>query len=147
MRHLFNSRVEIRRMHAQLVNGTPDFQWLRLDQLPTPVLTPPDTLLGVASELMCRLDLNFVRPGKDQPMPVVAGRAPDRMGVAFFDYTDVVKAGDRIVCLSGPVVGTFEIRAIPDPAIGYTSAHHVEVQIIEVAQKTTGRFPGANPQE
>ena len=64
-----------------------------------------------------------------------------------YDPTDVVKAGDRVRVLSGPVSGTFEIRAVPDPAVAQLSAHHMEVQIIEVAQPRTGLFPGGTVEE
>jgi hypothetical protein len=84
----------------------------------------------------------FVRPGKDAPMPLVAGRAPDRVGTLFCDPTPHLKAGDRIHAIDGPVTGTFEIRAIPDVAVGFGIGHHMEVQLIEVAQELTGVFPG-----
>jgi hypothetical protein len=67
-------------------------------------------------------------------MPIVAGRAPDRVGLMFFDATQEVRAGQRIHCLDGPVQGTFELRVMPDPAAGYSLAHHMEVQIVEVSQ-------------
>jgi len=139
MRHLYNCRVELLRLSGVLVDGVPTFTWARTDTLPDPVL-------GIPGELMCRLDLSFVRQGKDQPMPVVAGRAPDRVGVMFFDNTNEVRAGDRIRVLAGPVTGTFEIRAIPDPAVSQLVAHHMEVQIVEVAQPLTGIFPSGEPQ-
>jgi len=31
----------------------------------------------------CRLDLTFLRRGEDQPLPIEAGKAPDRGGVMF----------------------------------------------------------------
>lgn len=140
MRHLFNSRVEVLRLSAQVTNGVPITEWNKIAAVADPYLTEP-------GELMCRLDLVFVRPGKDQPMPLVAGRAPDRTGVMFFTYTTAVRAGDRIRCLAGPVSGTFELRAIPDTAVGFSAAHHCEVQVIEVAQALVGVFPGASPEE
>ncbi len=140
MRHLYHSRVEVRRLDGEYVNGTLTQVWKKVD-------TVLDPLLGVPGELMCRLDLNFVRPGKDQPMPIQAGRAPDRIGLMFFDTTDDIKAGDMLHTVAGPVTGTFEIRVIPDPAVGFAAAHHMEVQIVEVAQALRGRFPGAEPEE
>lgn len=135
MRHTYNVRAEVLELTGDLVNGTPTLSWTKL----TDVVDP---LLGVAGELMCRLDLNFIRVGKDQPMPVIAGRAPDRTGVMFFDTTDYVRAGLFIRALDGPVTGTFEIRTIPDPAVGMYNAHHMEVQVFEYAQVLTGVFPG-----
>ncbi len=128
MRHLFNTRAEVLRMTATMSHGSPTVDWNKVDVI-------IDARLGVSGELMCWLDLNFLRPGKDAPPPVVAGRALDRIGVMFFSATDRLKSGDRIRCLSGPVTGTFEIRNNPDPAISFrTTPHHFEVQIIEVAQ-------------
>lgn len=138
MRHLFNSRVAVEELAGQFLDGTPSYTWAKLNRNVDPYLTEP-------GELMCRLDLYFIRPGKDQPMPVVAGRAPDRIGLMLFTTTSAIKAGQRIRVISGPVTGgVFEIRAVPDPAQGFTTTHHMEVQVIEVAQKLAGTFPGAD---
>ncbi len=136
MRHLYNCRVAVDEISGALVNGTPVLTWVQL-------ATNLDTYLpGTQGELMCRLDLQFMRPGKDAPMPIVAGRAPDRVGLMFFDTAAAVRAGQRIRVLAGPVTGVFEIRTTPDPAVDMSTAHHMEVQIIEVAQPAGG-FPGA----
>jgi len=129
MRHLFNSVVEILRLEGTLVDGTLTQQWKPVGQM------------------LCRIDLNFVRVGKDQPMPVAAGRAPDRSGLLFFSVGEDARAGDRLRCISGPVSGTFELRVVPDPAIGYSASHHLEAQIIEVSQQLAGRFPGSVPEQ
>jgi hypothetical protein len=115
--------------------------------------TVVDPVLGAAGLLKCRLDLLFVRPGKDQPAPLVAGRAPDRYGVCYFDLaTDangipLVLAGDRLKCVAGPIFGTFEIRPIPDVAQDMIGAHHIEVQVTEVSQQlkpgSPTPFPGS----
>jgi hypothetical protein len=125
MRHLYHTRAEVLRLSRQMTDGVPITEWVKV---PTII----DPWLGVPGELLCRIDLGFQRPGKDQPMPVVAGRNPDRVGVMVFDVTDALRAGDRIRCLDGPVSGTFEMRVLPDPAAGYSAAHHMEVQIVEV---------------
>lgn len=140
MRHLYNSRVAVTELSGTMQFGTPTLAWNKLAVI-------VDSHLAVPGEMMCRLDLNFLRLGKDAPMPVVAGRAPDRVGVLFCDVTDKLKAGQRIECLAGPVRGTFEIRTIPDEAVDYMSAHHVEVQVVEVAQQLINIFPGANVEE
>lgn len=127
MRWLYNTRVEVRRLSLDMLNGAPTQTWQKLDMI-------VDPYLGVPGEMMCRIDLQYQRPGKDQPMPVVAGRAPDRVGLMFFDVTDVIKSGDRFECMQGPIQGTFEIKVMPDPAQAYALAHHMEVQIVEVAQ-------------
>jgi hypothetical protein len=127
IRHLFHTRCRILRLNLDMVDGAPTSAWQKVGDIVDPTL-------GVAGEMMCRIDLQYQRPGKDLPMPIIAGRAPDRVGVMFFDATDQIKSGDRIQCLDGPVQGTFEIRVMPDPAAGYSAAHHMEVQIVEVAQ-------------
>lgn len=140
MRHLYSSRVEALRLSGVLVDGSPQLTWAKVGDVIDPGL-------GVAGELLCRLDLSFLRVGKDTPMPAVAGRAQDRTGVCFFDANDNIKAGDRLRCLAGPVTGTFEIRSIPDAAVDYATAHHMEVQVVEVAQQLTNIFPGASVEE
>lgn len=116
--------MRVERLVLTANNGVPAYTWVAqgapLDAVP------------------CRLDLNFVRPGKDQLPALEAGRAPDRVGVLFCASEVALKAGDRVVTTKGPVTGTFEIRAIPDQAVAYASANHIEVQIIEVNQNLTG---------
>jgi hypothetical protein len=115
------------------------------------VSTIVDPVLNVAGLLQCRLDLSFLRPGKDQPAPIVAGRAPDRVGVCYFDLASdgngapLVTAGDRLECVSGPIFGTFEIRLIPDVAQSLAWAHHIEVQVIEVSQMLQATSPTPYP--
>jgi hypothetical protein len=139
LRHLYNCRVGLLRLSGTMAAGTPVLAWSRV----TGILDPA---LGIDGELMCRLDLGFVRPGRDQPMAVVAGRAPDRIGVMFYDTAvTAVKAGDRVVVLAGPVTGNFEIRAVPDPANDMSTAHHMEVQVIEVALSQDTVFPSGTP--
>lgn len=135
MRWLFNTRCEVLRLSLNMAaDGAPSQSW---EKVPFII----DQALGVPGEMLCRMDLTFQRPGKDQPMPVVAGRAPDRVGVMFFSVTDEIRSGDRFHCLSGPVSGTFEMRVNADPAINYSPvAHHMEVQIVEVAQKNQVNF-------
>jgi hypothetical protein len=136
VRHLYNSRAAVWRLSGDLVDGTPTFVWTQITDVVDPILATP-------GELMCRLDLTYVRPGKDQPMPIVAGRAPDRVGLLMFDSTPNLKAGDQVRMIAGPVTGTFEIRVVPDPAVGYAVTHHMEVQVIETSQALAGVFPGA----
>lgn len=126
MRHLYNTRVEVLRPMPDLVDGLAQITWQKLRAL-------VDSFIEVPGEMMCRIDLTLQRPGKDQPMPIVAGRAPDRVGVMFFDATTEVRSGDRVRCIDGPVQGTFELRVMPDPAVGFASVHHMEVQIVEVS--------------
>ncbi len=97
----------------------------------------------------------MLRPGKDQLPPIVAGRPQDRYGVIYFDpCTDSsgvpqVKSGDRFLCVSGPISGTWEMRNIPDQLQSYRGAEHCEAQVVEVAaQSLPGSptpFPGGHP--
>jgi len=93
------------------------------------------------SAVKCRLDLNFLRPGKDVPAPIEAGAAPDRIGVMFCRATVPLRAGDRIVATAGPVKGIFDIKSIPDVALDFASGHHIEVQIVETVQNLAGVWP------
>lgn len=114
-----------------------------------------DLQLNQPGLLSCRLAIGYLRPGKDQLPPIVAGRPQDRVGVIYYDpVTDssgvpLVKAGDRFLCVSGPISGTWEMRNIPDQLQGYSLAAHCEAQVIEVAvQSGPGSptpFPGGPP--
>jgi hypothetical protein len=95
----------------------------------------------------CRLDLNFLRPGKDIAPAPVAGRAPDRIGLMFCGPYVPIRAGDRIVAIPndmGEIVipGTFEIRVVPDKVVGFSSIHHQEIQILETTQDIHGSWKG-----
>jgi hypothetical protein len=148
LRPLYRSRVQVTRLMPSLTDqGGMVTTWENVTDICDPYLDKPGLM-------MCRLDLTFLRPGKDQPAPLVAGRAPDRIGVCYYDpATDAngipyVKAGDRLACVAGPIYGTFEIRTIPDVAQDFTGAHHIEVQVIEVAQQLVSGpnpFPGGAP--
>lgn len=147
MRMFYTSVCEVYRNNPTLDDG--GGMTLGWDLVPAVV----DHYLNTPGLLQCRLDLLFVRPGKDQPQPLVAGRAPDRTGVCYFDLaadadgSSLVKAGDRLKCVSGPVFGTFEVRLVPDVAQGMLAGHHCETQVIECSQMLkTGSpmpFPGS----
>jgi hypothetical protein len=149
LRMFYLSTCQVLRLDPTLgPAGAMTFSW-------DPVTTIVDPVLGQPGLLQCRLDLTFLRPGKDQPAPVTAGRAPDRTGVCYFDLANapdgspLVKAGDRLQCVAGPIFGTFEIRLIPDVAQDLTGAHHVETQCVEVSQMlkpgSPMPFPGSAP--
>ena len=145
----YSSVCQVLRNDPQLDDtGGMTLGWTALSSIVDPVLDEPGLL-------QCRLDLQLVRPGKDAPAPIVAGRSPDRVGVAFFGLAadangaPLVRAGDRLQCVRGPVFGTFEIRVVPDSVQDLAGAHHVEVQVVEVsAQLQPGSptpFPGSPP--
>jgi hypothetical protein len=120
MDHLFSSVVKVQRLVRTRVDGMTEMTWV--DQ-PAPL-----------NAIRCRLDLTFLRPGKDAPPAQEVGTVPDRVGVLFSRVIPGLRAGDRIVTVSGPVTGTFDIKTIPDIAVDYGSAHHYEVQIVESVQ-------------
>lgn len=133
MQHLFSSIVKVQRLQLTVTNGqTAAMDWVDQE--------------GVLAAFPCRLDLVFLRPGKDAPPAYEAGRATDRIGIMFCGGTIPLQAGDRIVTISGPVQGTFDIRNIPDKALDFATAHHIEVQIVETNQTLTGAttFPSEN---
>lgn len=130
MEHLYASTVKAQETQTIVQDGMATVAWV---DLPAPL-----------DSFRCRLDLLFLRPGKDAPPAQEAGVAPDRIGVMFCNASLPLKAGYRIVTLTGPVTGTFDIRVVPDVAQDYSSGHHIEVQIIETPQQIAGVFPGGD---
>lgn len=125
--------VEVYQTEITMDKGSMKTSWVKSTEM-------IDPLHGIPGEMRCRIDFGYLRPGKDAPSPITAGRAPDRVGVMVFDYTPHVRAGHRLRIKSGPMTGTYELKANPDPAVGYGSVHHLEVQVVEVAQSAVG-FP------
>lgn len=135
MRHLFNSVVSTYRVQQTNQAGIGVFDYV--------------PMAGELSYVKCRLDLSFLRPGRDAPPPIEAGKALDRFGVLFCDVWVPFKAGDRIRTVNNdvgeqPVEGWFELRHVPDRAIDFSRAHHIEVQIVEVAQAVAAGYPGVS---
>lgn len=128
MEHLYASLVKAQQTQTVVEDGMASVQWVDVPGVPP---------------FRCRLDLTFIRPGKDIPPAQEAGVVQDRIGVLFCSAAIPLRAGYRIVTLEGPIVGTFDIRAIPDVAIGFAAGHHIEVQIIETPQQLNS-FPGGN---
>lgn len=128
MDHLFSSVVKVQRLQkTRGEDGVTEVDWV--DQV-TPL-----------NYIKCRLDLNFLRPGKDIPPAYEAGVVPDRIGIMFCRANLPIKAGDRIVTVSGPVTGVFDIKSIPDVALDYSSGHHIEVQVVETVQNLVNKWP------
>lgn len=144
LRSLYQSLVQVIRLKMKVTSGSPQLTW-------TEVPDVIDPMVDIPGQMMCKIDLGFIRRG-DMPMPLVAGRAPDRNGTVFFDAilspdtgAPYVLAGDRLRCIAGPVVGTFELRTIPTAAVGLAGVHHIECQVFEVAQSLAKGGPTPFP--
>lgn len=138
MRHLFNTKVEILEALTDIVDGARVQTWIKSTAKFDPVSAP--------GEMKCRLDLIFLRPGKDQPAPIVAGRTPDRTGILMCSFTPQLKGGQIIRCLEGPYTGaSFLIKMRPDTAQAFSASHHIEVQVSEIAQASVS-YPSGAPQ-
>ena len=145
MFHLFNSVVRVERLQLVTTDGVAEMDWAQA--------TDPDpNAAEMLKYLECRLDMNFLRPGKDILPAPEAGKAPDRIGIMFTYPYAPIKAGDRIVAIPNregktPVKGTFEIRVMPDEAIDFSDQHHIEVQIIESTQNLSkDNWPTETPE-
>lgn len=143
MQHLFPSAVRVERMQLVVVDGRATMDWSQATD-------PDEALNDMLQYLKCRIDMNFLRPGKDIAPAPEAGKAPDRIGILFCAPYAPIKAGDRLVTIPNeankiPVKGTFEIRVMPDEAIDYSDQHHIEVQIIETNQALEDIWPAEEP--
>ena len=76
MFHLFNSVVRVERLQLVTTDGVAEMDWAQA--------TDPDpNAAEMLKYLECRLDMNFLRPGKDILPAPEAGKAPDRIGIMF----------------------------------------------------------------
>jgi hypothetical protein len=115
---LLPSLVRVLRPRAVMVDGVLESTWVEVAGL---------------TRLNCRIEVNFYRPGKDMPMPIQAGRAPDRVAVYWVAPGTRLQPGDHLECVSGPIIGTWQVRTAPDRAQNMRHLHHLEGQCIEVA--------------
>ena len=146
MEHLYNSVVRVERLELTNVDGVAVLDWVQAtDEDPN--------ANAMLAYLECRLDLGFLRPGKDIAPAPEAGKAPDRIGVMFTYPYAPVRAGDRFVAIPNaegeiPVAGTFESRLKPDEAIDFSTRHHLEIQIIETNQNLRlDNWPSDDPED
>jgi hypothetical protein len=133
MRHLFSSVVKAEQMVLSQANGIRSTSW-------APAGSTEDEKAMLAW-IPCRIDLQFVRPGKDAPVAIQAGQAPERFGILFCgdEYYGVLRPGMRLVTIDNaigqqPVRGIFDLRAIPDLAQDFSRGHHIETQVFEMLQ-------------
>lgn len=145
LRQWYNTIVQVNRIGRGggpgRIQGQAVYTWVESTDL-----IDPD--LDVPGQMACRLDVQFIRPGSQAPMPAEAGDKIPRLGTVIFDVPpmpNLIKAGDRLTALTGPFVGsTFELRVIPEPAQNIVGAQHMEAQVVEVAI-LPGQFPGVEP--
>jgi hypothetical protein len=137
MRHLFKSTVEILESITTVVDGARVQAWHKSSDNFDPTCG--------AGEMKCRLDLIFLRPGKDAPAPVVAGRSPDRTGILYCSYTPSLQGGQIIRVIDGPFTSSsFLLKMRPDEAQDFNGTHHIEVQIFETNQAGY-KYPSGAP--
>lgn len=135
MKNLLVSAFQVQRLDYTVADGRPTMSWV----VPTSANVAEASLLAYFKG---RLDLTFLRPGKDVLPAPQQGKAQDRIGVLFVEQNVPIKAGDRIVAIPNergqiPVPGTFEIRYVPDEALSLFGQHHKEVQVVEVNSTVT----------
>lgn len=118
--HLLPSEVRVKRPQVSTQDGVLTTSWQAVPAL---------------SNVRCRLEVGFYRPGKDQPLPIQVGRAPDRVAVVWVAPNTDLRPGDHLECTSGPVSGTWELRTNLDDVSNMRNFHHREGQVVEL-------FPG-----
>jgi hypothetical protein len=133
MRHLFSSKVMVLELTETFQYGSATEAFTRRTEILDPYTNEPGMM-------WCRIDLGFVRPGKETLLANEKGVFEDRVGVLFAEYTPYLDIGNRVVCLSGPVEGTFEIKAKPDAIQNYNRIHHLECSVQEVAQSVAMHY-------
>lgn len=129
MRHLFASTAQVLRMTSVTTNGMPSYSWG-----PVEFVMPGG---GKITVFMCRVDVTFVAATRNQQQVIEAGRAPDRIGTIWTgpEMLTLIKPGDRIQLVAGPITGTFSVDEIPEQVGDYGSLHHLEIGVKEVAQQ------------
>lgn len=94
----------------------------------------------------CRIDLNFIRSGKDAMWLPSVARPEDRTGVMFFLPSAPLKAGIRAKITRGPK-GIFQLKGAIDEAWDFDSLDHLEVGVAEVGTLTWRAPQSQNPGE
>jgi hypothetical protein len=146
IRFMYSSTVQVTRLGMGggpgIVDGAAEYTWVKS----TDIIDP---YWGIPGQMKCRLDLQFVRPGLNAPMPAEAGSVIPRAGTLFCDIPEdlsFIRAGDILEVIAGAYEGaTFEITAIPELAQDVLGPVHMEAQIVEKAIQTGSRWPGVEP--
>lgn len=120
MESMLPSRCSILRLEdVGRSDGTSSFLW-------NPVIT----------NLKVKVDLGFLRTGRDNSLTIEAGRTPDRTGTAFFAGNPDVRGADRIKITEGALLGMeFDIDIAPDLIQDSFAVHHLEAAVKEVTQR------------
>lgn len=113
---LLNHRCDLYDLRTTDNDGSPVTQYVKVNERP----------------VHCRLDLNFVRHGKDSMWLETIARPEDRTGVMIFGPKEKIKAGMRVKMLKGPT-GVFSLQGALDEAFDFDSLHHYEVGVVEVS--------------
>lgn len=145
LRGSYSSVVQVRRLvrgsGAGRISGAANYTWGNSTDI-------IDSYWNVPGQMQCRLDVQFLRPGSQAPMPAESATVLPRIGTLFYDLPDdptFVRAGDHLTVVSGTFQGsTFEIRVIPEPAQDYFGPTHMEAQIVEIAIDLS-LYPGVEP--
>jgi hypothetical protein len=116
-KQLLHQRCRVLRLVQGNANGRPTTMWS-----------------ASAESVPVRLDLSFIRMGKDMGWTPEAGRAPDRSGVAFFFPDADIRVGDRLEILSGRPYGTYAVEGSVEELLTFSDPHHLEVSVREVAK-------------
>lgn len=118
--HLLTSRVRVLRPQVSTHDG---------------ILTTVWKVVAGLEDVAIRFDVGLFRPGKDFPLPPQAGRTPDRVAVYWVAPDIDIRPGDHLECVSGPVIGTWQVRVAPDQSVAMSRLHHLEGQCVELPQQ------------
>jgi len=113
---LLTHRMTVKHLEIFDVDGIPAMDWRT-----------------VSTGEHCRVDLSFIRSGKDPQWTPEAGRPADRTGVLYVMPASKAKVGDRLVFTLGPR-GTFLVEGVFEEILGRKgTVDHLEIGIREVA--------------
>ncbi len=128
----FANLAEVHRLNTKVERGLRTSSWQKIN-------TIVDRVHGIPGELYCRIDTGYFRAGRDAPAAVASPNTTMRSGLVLCDYTTGIIANDRLVFISGPVTGTFELRTPPDVAQSFLTPSHLEFYVYEVSKSESRR--------
>lgn len=113
---LLNHRCDLYELTATDSYGSPVFTYTKVNSTP----------------VRCRLDLSFLRSGKDNLWVEASAKPTDRVGVMMFLPNAPIKSGMRAMVTHGPK-GVFQLQGAIDEAWDFDSLDHFEVGVAEVS--------------